>query len=162
MAIVFFPLHKRFRRVFRNANIAALVTTLLAILLILVPIVLINIRLAVEAKNIYTSLLQPLGNPATWPQMDPVIQKAAETIGTSPEQLKADIEIRARETGGRLLAVVASFSQRFLQSMANIAIASIFLFPLLRSSDEFRHGALSMLPLSPNRARDLRRPATLL
>jgi len=155
MAIVFFPLHKRLRRVFRNANLAALATTLLAILLILVPFVLINVRLAVEAKNIYTSVLQPSGTPATWRQMDPLIRKAAETIGTSPEQLKADIEIRTRETGGRLLAVVASFSQRFLQAMANIAIASIFLFPLLRSSDEFRLGALSMLPLSPNRTREL-------
>jgi predicted PurR-regulated permease PerM len=155
MAIVFLPLHKRFSRIFRNANIAALVTTVLAILLILVPFVLINVRLAVEAKNIYTSVLQPLGNPATWPQMDPVIQKAADTIGTPPEQLKADIEIRARETGKRLVTVAASFGQRFLQTMANIAIASIFLFPLLRSSDEFRLGALSMLPLSPHRAHEL-------
>jgi predicted PurR-regulated permease PerM len=162
MAIVFSPLHKRLSRMFRNANIVALVTTVLAILLIFVPFVLTNARLAVEAKNIYSSVLQPLGNPATWPQVDPMLQKAAGTIGTPPEQLKADIAIRARETEKRLLSVVMSFSQRFLGAMTTIAVASIFLFPLLRSSDEFRLGALSMLPLSPNRARDLRRPATLL
>jgi predicted PurR-regulated permease PerM len=155
MAIVFFPLHKRFSRMFRNANIAALVTTVLAVLLILVPFVLINVKLAVEATNIYSSVLQSLGNPATWAQMDPVIQKAADTIGTPPQQLKADIEIRAREAGKHVLAVVVSFSQRFLGSMGTIAVASIFLFPLLRSSNEFRLGALSLLPLSPNRAHEL-------
>jgi predicted PurR-regulated permease PerM len=157
MAIVFSPLHKRFRRMLRNANIAALFTTVLAILLILVPFVLINVRLAVEATNIYSSVLQPLGNTASWQKVDPVIQKAADAIGTPPEQLKADIEIRAREAGRRVLAVVASFGQRFLGAMATIAVASIFLFPLLRSSDEFRLGALSMLPLSPNRAQELAR-----
>lgn len=157
MAIVFFPLHKRFSRMFRNANIAALVTTVLAVLLILVPFVLINAKLAVEATNLYSTVLRPLGNPAAWPQMDPVIQKAADTIGTPPEQLRADIEIRAREAGKHLLAVVVSFSQRFLGAMTTIAVASIFLFPMLRSSDEFRLGALSMLPLSPNRAHELAR-----
>jgi len=69
MAIIFFPLHKRFGRMFRNTNIAALFTTVLAILLILVPFVLINVRLAVEATNIYSSVLQPLGNTATWQQI---------------------------------------------------------------------------------------------
>ena len=138
-----------------NASIAALFTTVLAILLILVPFVLISVRLAVEATNIYSSVLQPLGNTDTWQKLDPVIQKAADTIGTPPEQLKAELAMRAREAGKRALAVVASFGQRFLGAMSTIAVASIFLFPLLRSSDEFRLGALSMLPLSPNRVREL-------
>ena len=155
MAIAFFPLHKRFSRMFHNANIAALVTTVLAVLLILVPFVLISVRLAVEATKIYTSDLQPLGNPATWPRMDPVIKRAAYAIGTPAEQLKADIEIRVRELGKRVLGVVASFGQQFYEEITAIAIAPIFLFPLLRSSDEFRLGALSMLPLSANRAHEL-------
>ena len=155
MAIVFFPLHKRLSRMFRSANMAALVTTVLAVLLILVPFVFTNVKLAVEATNLYRSVLQPLGNPATWPRVDPVIKKAADTIGIQPEQLKADIGIRASEAGKHLLAAVVSFSQRFLGAMTTVAVASIFLFPLLRSSGEFRLGALSMLPLSPNRAHEL-------
>ena len=155
LAIAFSPLHKRFSRMFRNASIAALVTTALAVLLILVPFVLMKVRLAVEATKIYTSVLQPLGNPATWPRMDPVIKRAADAIGTPPEQLKADIEIRTRELGKRILGFVASLGQQFFEEMTSIVIAPIFLFPLLRSSDEFRLGALSMLPLSANRAHEL-------
>jgi len=156
MAIIFFPLHKRFGRMFRNTNIAALFTTVLAILLILVPFVLSSTsgsRLKPQISTVQFCsrwVTRQLGS-----KLDPVMLKAAETIGTPPEQLKAEIEIRAREAGKRVLAVVASFGQRFLGAMATIAVASIFLFSLLRRSDEFRLGALSMLPLSPNRAHEL-------
>ncbi len=81
MAIALFPLHKWLARRFRN-RIAALTTTGLAVVLILIPLVFISLKLVSEATSVYSNVLQPLGNPSTWPQrLDPLIQQVAEQTG---------------------------------------------------------------------------------
>jgi lysylphosphatidylglycerol synthetase-like protein (DUF2156 family) len=156
MAIAVFPLHKWFVRRIRNTYVAALITTTLAVLLILVPLVFVSARLVAEATNIYSSVLRPLGNPSTWPRrLDPLIEKAVRETGVPAEQLKAGINTRTRELGTWVLGFAASFGRSFARQLTTVGLASVFLFSLLRSGDEFRVGALSMLPLSPHRAREL-------
>jgi predicted PurR-regulated permease PerM len=155
MAIAFFPLYRWFAKRIR-ASVAALMTTLLALLLVMLPFVLVSIRIAAEAGNIYGSAVQPLGNPATWPKrMDPLLQDVSETTGVPVERIKAEIAERTRDLGTRAVELAASAGQRFAQEILTILLASVLLFPLLRYSGEFRTGALSMLPLPANRAREL-------
>ena len=155
MAIAFFPLYSWFARRFRSTFFAALTTSAMTLLLIAVPFVLISGKIAVEARGIYSSVLQ-LGDPATWPRpLDPLIQQAAHQTGIPAEQLRADIMRRARQLGPWLLGTATSFARRFAEEMMTLGLATVFLFFLLQSSDEFRLGALSMLPLSRNRTREL-------
>ena len=156
MAIVFFPLYKWFSRRIRSSYLAALTTTVLAVVIVLVPFILISARLAAEAVNIYSSVLRPLGNPTSWlSHLNPLLEDAAYLTGIPAEKLKGDIAIYTRQLASWLLVIATSFGRRFAQQLITIALAFIFLSPLLRHSDEFRRGALSMLPLSGRRAREL-------
>ena len=155
MAIAFSPVYRWFAKRIR-ASVSALMTTVLALLLVMLPFVLISIRIAAEAGNIYGSVVQPLGNPATWPKrMDPLLQDVSKTTGISVERIKAEIAGRTREVGTWVVGLAASAGPRFAQEILTILLASVFLFPLLRYSGEFRTGALSMLPLPAHRAREL-------
>ena len=156
MAIAFTPPHKWIVRKVRNTDLAALLTTLLAMLLVLVPFLLVSVRLAVEANSNYRSFLNQLSNTANWPaQLNPVIEQIAEQTGMPEAQLRAEINRRAREYGARLVTLAGSVAQRFAQQMMTLLLGSVFLFSLLRSSEEFRSGAETMLPLSRNRVREL-------
>lgn len=156
MAIAFSPPHRWISRQVHNRYVAALLTTTAAMLLVLVPLIVVSARLAIEANNNYRSFLSQYGNTANWPaQLDPVIEQVAEKTGMPAGQLRAEINGRARELGTRLVGIAGTLAQRFAQQMMTLLLGSVFLFSLLRSSDELRAGALSMLPLSTNRAREL-------
>jgi predicted PurR-regulated permease PerM len=156
LAVTFFPVHKWFARWFRNTYFAALCTTGLALLIILVPFIFVGARLAAQATYIYSSVLQALRNPTLWPQaLNPLLEKADDITGIPAAKLKADLNVYARQFASWLLRFGATFGRRLGQQIWAIALAFIFLVPLLRHGDEFRVGALSLLPLSRQRAREL-------
>lgn len=156
MAIAFFPLHKRVARRVHNSDAAALITTVLAMLFVLVPFTLVSARLAIEVTSTIRSVLQQVGDARTWPdQLNSLIEQTAQRTGVPAAQLKTDISVRGRELGVFALGFAAALAQRFAQQLMTVLLASCFLFSLLRSGDELRSGALSILPLSPNRAREL-------
>jgi len=156
LAIGLAPVHRWIRRHIRSRNAAALITTTLAILIILLPFILLSARLVSEATRISSSVVQPLGNAAAWPRrLDPLLQKAANETGLPAQRLRTEIATRVRELGAWLVRSNAGFARAFVDNMKTIALGCIFLFPLLRGSDEFRVAAVSMLPLSPQRAREL-------
>src|SRR5262249_20954724 len=88
-------------------------------------------------------------------RLDPLIQEAAQQTGVPATQLKAEITNRVRESGNWLLGFATSLARHFSQQLATAALVSAFLFSFFQSGDELRYGALSMLPLSPQRAREL-------
>jgi predicted PurR-regulated permease PerM len=153
MAIGFAPPHKWISQRVGNRSIAALITTALAIFLVLVPLTLVSARLAVEATTNYQTIMDKVTNAGN--RLDPVIHLAAEQTGIPASQLKADVNRRVREMGVRLVGIAGTLAQHFAQQMTTLLLGSLFLFPLLRSSDQFRYGALSVLPLSADRAREL-------
>jgi predicted PurR-regulated permease PerM len=156
MAIAFAPPHKWISRRVHNKYLAALITTALAMLLVLVPLLIVSARIAMQANSNYRDFLSQAANTANWPaRLDPVIEQVAEQTGMPATQLRAEINRRAREVGGRLVGIAGTFAQRFAQQMMTLLLGSVFLFSLLRGSDELRAGALTLLPLSANRAREL-------
>jgi len=158
LAVTLFPVHKWFTERIRNSYLAALVTTVLALVIIVVPVVLIGARLAAQAANTYGSLLQTLRDPTLLPRpLNPLLEKVAAITGIPLPKLRADIIVYARQLASWLFRFAASFGRRLGQQMWTIALAFIFLLPLLRNSGEFRLGALSLLPLSRQRARELSR-----
>jgi predicted PurR-regulated permease PerM len=156
LAVAFFPLHQWVSRHIRNSCVAALTTTVLAIITILAPLVLVSARLASEAGRIYVSVLQPLGNPVVWPQrLNPVLEGVADATGVPIEELRVDVAVEAKQAASWLFRIAASFGQHFAQQLVTLVLAFVFLWPLLQYSGEFRAGALSVLPLSQQRTREL-------
>ncbi len=155
MAVAFFPLHRWLATRIRR-GVSAFLTTIFALVLVMVPFAFISIRIVTEAGNFYGSVLQPLGNPTTWPsRMDPVLHDVSEMTGIPAESLKAEVTSRIRDMGTSVVGLAASAGRRFAQQIGTLFLAAFFLFPILRYSDEFRAGTLSMLPLPAHRAREL-------
>jgi predicted PurR-regulated permease PerM len=69
--------------------------------------------------------------------------------------LKSEITQRARELGSRLIAGAGTAAQIFAQQLMTLLLGAIFLYPLIRTGDELRAGALGLLPVSPARAKEL-------
>ena len=156
MSITFFPLHRWVRRRISNSYLAALITTLAAILFILVPVALVTARVAVEITTFAGSFIQESGVRDSWPhRMDSLVERVSEEMGVPAEQVKSGISNKSRELGRGLIALASSIAQRFFRQMMTVLLGSVFLFSILRHSDELRIGALSLLPLSPQRAREL-------
>ena len=156
MSIAFFPLHRWVRRRVSNSYLAALVTTLAALLFILAPLLLVTARVTVEITTVGRSFIQESGVMETWPRhLNSLIDQVAEETGIPPEQLKAAVAAKSRELGRSLIGFASSIAQRFLRQMLTLLLGSVFLFSILRHSDELRIGALSLLPLSQQRAREL-------
>jgi predicted PurR-regulated permease PerM len=156
MAIAFFPLNTKLARLLRNTNAAALITTVVAIIVILVPLALVGTKLAVEFTSFSKSILQDLGRTSTWPtQFDSAVEYIAEHTGMPVEQLKADVAARARELGSYLVGFATSMASNFVKNLITVLFGALFLFSILRNSDELRSGALSILPISPERAHEL-------
>ena len=156
LAIGFSPLHRGIRRRIGSSTAAALITTAFVILIMLVPFILLSARFIGEVTRINSSVVKPFGNAANWPhRLDPWLERAAHETGVPEQRLRSEITARAGGLGTRFVQSKVAFARRFVQSMTTIALGCVFLFPLLRGSDEFRSAALSMLPLSPHRAREL-------
>jgi predicted PurR-regulated permease PerM len=156
MAIAFFPIHKWIVRRVRYRSVAAFITTVLAVLVVVVPFIVVSARIAAEAVNVYRSVLQPMGDTATWlGRFDLLIEKAANQTGLPVDQLRADVVVRVRIFGAWLVGLASSLGGRFIQQIVTASLAFVFLFSILRDCDELRVGAISMLPLTPNRAREL-------
>lgn len=156
MAVAFFPVHKWLMERFRNTYFAALCTTVLALVIIVVPLVWIGGRLVAEGTNTYSSVLEILRDPTQWPQpLNPLLEKVADITGVPTAKLRLDATVHARQLASWLIRFGASFGRRLGQQMWTLALAFVFLLPLLQSSGEFRLGALSLLPLSRERAREL-------
>lgn len=156
IAVAFSPVHKWFTKRLGNGYFAALGTTVVALVIIVVPFILIGARLAAQAANIYGYVLQILPDPARWPRpFNPVLERAAEISGIPTAKLRADVIVYARQLASWLIRFGASFGRRIGQQIWTIGLAFVFLLPLLQSSDEFRRGALWLLPLSRQRAREI-------
>jgi predicted PurR-regulated permease PerM len=156
LAIAFFPLYKWLMRRLHRSNLAAFVTTVLALVVVLVPFLLISVRLAAEAVNTYRSVLQPLANPAIWPRyLNFPLQEASDLTGVPVERLRAGVAGYARQLASWLAGMALSFGGRFAGQVTTFALAFVFLWPLLRNTEEFRASALSILPLSRQRAQEL-------
>ena len=156
MAITSDPLHKWVSRRIRRRALAALATTGLVIFAVLIPITVVGAKVTIEALGNYRNMLSQMSNASTWPaRLDPIIEEAAEQTGMSPVQLKAEITRRSRDLRAHLIAVAGTVAERFAQQMLMLALGAIFLYPLIRSGPELRAGALSLLPLPPERTREL-------
>ena len=156
MAIASAPLHKWMSRRVRSPRLAAMATTVVAIFAVLIPFTIVSAKLTLEATANYRTVLSQLSNTATWPErLDPLLDQVAEQAGLPPAQLKAEVVGRARDLGSRLIAAAGSVAQHFAQQMMTLLLGAAFLYPLIRSGDELRSGALGLLPISPARTREL-------
>jgi predicted PurR-regulated permease PerM len=159
LAIAFAPLHQWVTRRIRSATTAALVTTTVVMLCIVVPFILVSLRLVAEAASFYSSLSQQWRTGTAWytsvSGLSEAAQRAAERTGIPVQQLKSGVGSLAQQFGAWLVGMTRWAARGAVQQMITAILVFLILFFFLRDRKEFRRGIFGMLPLPPRRVLEL-------
>lgn len=160
VAIVFHPLHRYSRRFLHNSSAAALASTLLALLLTAVPLGLIVAFASRELSDLYQSLTARAGQGGILAYgihgLEEVAGWLSRQFGLPAPDLRAAVMRRLGETSASLVQLGASLVTNVFSWMASSVIAFVVLFFLFRDGEAGIAQASAMLPMSEDRAAELR------
>ncbi len=160
LAIAIFPLFRRLLRLTGNSTASALLTTLLVLVVILVPTVLLINKLAHDIAGLYGWLNEQQSQQGSWSEYfgslaERPLQWVAERTGVSREQLRTT-------TLSRLQAISAAMVQWGKSLVINIGATVVDLFTtlltlffFLRDGERLRNRIGRLLPMEPLRYQEL-------
>ena len=158
LSIAFNPLHAWVTRRVRSNNIAALATTILIMLCILVPMILISLKVLTEAGSLYSSLALKWRS-GDWygglGRISEALQRTAERTGIPIAQLKSAVAGRVELLGAWLVSMANSAARVAVHQMITALLVFLILFFLFRDQEEYRRGLFGVLPLQPRRVLEL-------
>jgi predicted PurR-regulated permease PerM len=159
LSIAFTPLHQRIQRRIRGANAAALATTSVVMLCILIPCILISVKIVSEATSLYSSVAVQARSGGAWYQnlggLPDALERTAERTGIPVAQLKSRVTARAQEVAAWLADMARWAARGVVQQIFTAILVFLVLFFLIRDQEEFRRGIFGMLPLPQGRVLEL-------
>jgi predicted PurR-regulated permease PerM len=160
LAIAIHPLFLRLRRVIRNRNGAALLTTLLVMVALVLPAVLIVETLAHETTALYGWLNEQKSLEGGWREylgslIEPPLQWAASLTGVSEQQLRQATLDRLQSVSTALLNWAKSLVVNIGETIVDTVIMLLTLFFLLRDGERIRRRIGSILPIEGRRYEQL-------
>jgi predicted PurR-regulated permease PerM len=157
LTFAFLPVHQWVARRVRGKTVAALITTTLVLLVIMLPLMLISIRLVSEAVSLYGFVSQQAGNAwshrSAW--LTEAVRRASEQTGIPPAQIKSTVTARVQEFGAWLVGMTGSVARGFAKQVTSGILTLLVLFFFLRDREVYRRGIAHLLPLPPGRVQEL-------
>lgn len=156
LVILFYPLHSRIQRLLPYPNAAALVSTLLVIVLIAVPVFGLGGILGSELKSVYgilaSSANSQAGQSAIWSNsVQRALRGLSETFGFSGLRLEAIVHTQMERASAYFLGLTAGAFRNVASLLAG-ALASFFvLFFLFRDGARMQKSVTSLLPRPDDR-----------
>jgi len=160
LAILFYSLHSRILRWFRNRNVSALVSTSLVILFIASATLFLGRALATGLRDIY----QSLGSSGDGSErlsvylirlFERAVELASRYLPISTSDLRAATLSQAEKAVAALLNMTAGALGSITALLANALIAFFILFFFLRDGRAMLRRAAVLLPLNADQARRL-------
>jgi predicted PurR-regulated permease PerM len=160
LAIAIYPLFTRLCRYIRNRSGAALVTTLLVLIAIILPGVLIVNKLADEIRVLYGWLNEKQSLEGGWREyagsvVDPLLEWIATRTGLSQQQLKQASLDRLQNVSAGLLNWAKSLVVDIGATIVNMVIMLLTLFFLLRDGESIRDRIGAIVPIEAHRYQQL-------
>ena len=160
LAVVFFPLHNRIWHRIRGPNLAALVSTALVVLIVVIPLVGLGGAVTQEVSAAYSSLSEKSAEGGGWePYITKELQKPVAALSRYVDLSSFDpvAEIRSRlEQISSWMVHSAGDVVRNLGTFFFDAGVSFFtLFFLFREGRRIRLTVAAVLPLDPPRVEEL-------
>jgi predicted PurR-regulated permease PerM len=152
IAIVFYPIHVRIQARIRSRNVAALLSTILVIFVLVVPALGLGVVVSNEARGLYQLLSQRSAeqggwNPYVMHAMERLVGWAGQYIDLSSLDLR-DALLRWLEQSSRLLfSWGAQVVSNIISFITDGVIAFFTLFFLFREGRSMRQRAAAILPL---------------
>lgn len=153
IAVVFSPLHARIHRVLHRPSLAALASTSIVILLIVVPAIAIILAIREEVAGLYTLIDQKsTESGGLSPYVSHLLERPSQWIGRfvdlSQFDLRASLLGRLREVSAFLVAEGWMIVGGVTTFILNSVIALFTLFFLFREGRSMRRRVAAVMPLS--------------
>jgi predicted PurR-regulated permease PerM len=164
LAIGCYPLHERILRKLRRKNLAALVSMLLILALVLAPAVFIVAQVASEARHIYQALARESAEEGGWSRyLSGLIEGPVEWItartGVEMPRLETLLVERIEWLSGRLARWLGALLGNVTALLSQTVICFFTLFFLLRGGHAIRDRLFQILPMERHRLEELLRTA---
>jgi len=161
VAIVFYPLHRYSQRAFRNRSASAILTTLVTLLLTIVPLTFLLIAISNELGKLYQSLAaRSAGAGGVTAYLLQGSEKIASWIGAHLPlpaiDLRGVLLNRLQSASTSLVYAGASLVGNVFSLVANAVIALVVLFFLFRDGENALAKGMSVLPWEQDRIAELR------
>lgn len=157
LSIAFMPVHQWIARRVRGNTLAAALTTLTVVLVIMLPLMLMSIKLVSESVSLYSYVSQQGGD--AWANRSELFNDAvrwgAEQTGMSAVQIKSQLTARAQEFGSWVVGMAGWAARGFAQQVGTALLTLLVLFFFLRDREQYTGGIVSLLPLPPGRVQEL-------
>ena len=159
IAIVFFPVHARMHMVFRKPGIAALMSTILVTLIIIIPAILIFAAVTKEVTGLIAVIDQKsTESGGLSPYLSHLIEGPMNWMGQYIDlsQINLSETLRSRLEGLSrfLLAQLANIVGGVTSFVVDSVITIFTLFFLFREGSSLRRRVAAILPLTLNRSRN--------
>ncbi len=160
IAVVFFPVHVNIQRLLRSQSLAALASTVIVVLLIIVPAVAIVLAIKGEVADLYALIDQKSSESGGLsPYLSQLLERPMQWIGRyvdlSQFDLRASLLGRLRELSSFLVTEGWMIVGGLTTFLVNAAITLFTLFFLFREGRSMRRRAAAVLPLSSGQVEKL-------
>ncbi|HEV3275787.1 MAG TPA: AI-2E family transporter [Terriglobia bacterium] len=156
MAVVFYPIHLRIWSRIRGPNLAAFVSTLFVLLVVVLPVIALGTAVEDEIHQAYSFLSVRSAQGGGWvPWMTQELQKPLDIIGRhvdlSGMDLRADLQSRLEEASAWIVRSAADVARNLGTFILDAAISFFTLFFLFREGRRVRLTIAALLPLDQTR-----------
>lgn len=158
LAVVFYPLHRRIRLKIVNPSGAAIVSTLLVVVLILLPATFITIAVVRELAGAADSLqagVQRLSDISTIPGVGWVMERVGGYVEIDTAAAQKFLAERLQAWGGTLAASTLLVVGGAVGAIVQMVLVVFTLFYLFRDGDRIRGAVYDILPLQRIQMHDI-------
>lgn len=155
LSIAFLPLHNWISRHVRSKAVAAMLTTTVIVLFILVPCILLSMKLLAQATGLYGYLSHQWSSSGGVGRFSASLSRLAGNAGISEERLKGEIATRAQQLASWAVGALGVAARGVPRQIMTAVLIFFLLFFLLRDRDKFRAVVADLLPLPPGRFEEL-------
>jgi predicted PurR-regulated permease PerM len=153
IGIIFGPVHARIRRLIRGPNSAALLSTILVLLVVVVPATLLGLAVTHELSETYHSLargstVSEVRSSYPLQQIEASVRWIADSFGFSEPDLRAILQKRLEEGTTYLPGLAAKLLGNATSFIVSIFTTIFTLFFLFRDGESIKQRALAFIPLN--------------
>jgi predicted PurR-regulated permease PerM len=158
LAVVFYPMHRRIRARVGNPSLAAILSMLLVVLLILLPATFITIAVVRELAGAAESLqagVQRLSNTSTTPGLGWVLERLRGYVDIDPAAAQKFLGERLTALAGALASSTLLVVGGAVGAVVQMVLVVFTLFYMFRDGDRIRRAIYDVLPLERIQMQDI-------
>lgn len=156
LTIALYPAYETIHRRIRNRSLAALVSLVLVLVLLLAPVTLLTVQVVHEIQSLYAATAQNSRDEGGWISYlssftDGPVNWLATKSGFAAPDLKAMMLSRLENISSSLLGWVSSLAANLGSTLGSLALTLFVMFFLFQGGETFRKRVEEYIPMEPHR-----------